>query len=554
MTLPRTVKIFEGRRGQPGTDGANGLGSANIHQGLINNPLSYLLKNKDEASVVVDGLSVTRNTEATFTDRYGLVKSPASLTNTNLFTYSTDLTQWTLTDLTLESSTESDPFGGNTATRFSCDTSAAKGLQLTTTLSSEKYYAISFYIKNTVGTIDDVNVFGNFGFTRKVESSIDSNFQRIESYFLGANVTEVGVQITADAGTEFTITGLMIQEGSRITDLISTDGSQETVVSTGSILRNNSSGFIFEGAGENLLINTEDFLTGWSVTGGTLSEYEGVDPFGQKFKKTNIQSLSSETTDFTNIAAASYNTGQTYTFSLYGLIVAGSVSAILVSLAGSDFVPLDMLPTTGFERRSVSLVAGDQNNELVVRITSAVSNANVVITGLQVELGDRLTSYIRSGSAPTPRDADLLTVSSNNNVTAPSDDFSFLLDLSGYDTSGDSLYLFDNAESGVNNFSCWISNGFINLRNEVEVIQFAWANTNTKFALTNSGGTFSVYGDGSLISSDTFISTLVNLSSNMNYLSDINGDNGFFGSVSSLQWFVDARNADEIKYLHGSSV
>ena len=554
MTLPRYVTIFEGRRGQPGTDGADGLGSENLRGGLINNPLSSILRDKNESQVLNGALSVSRVTEATFPDRYGLIGSPAFLENTNLFTYSFDLTQWFLTNLVLESSTEADPFGGNTATRFSCPNTSAKGFQLTTTIEKEKYYTVSFWIKSVTGSIDALELFGNFGFSRTITATITNEYQRIEAYFVGADATEVGIQVFADVDTEFIVTGMMLQEGTNATEYIPTDGSQETVESLGSILRNNENGFLIEGPSENLLVYTENFVTQWSVTGGTLTEYSGVDPFGNENRKTNVKSLNSETTDLINIADVSYQSGLTYTVSFYGVILAGSVSAVLVSIGGGEFQPFDTLPTSGFERRSVQVVAGDQNNELVFRIVSVVSNADVVFTGVQAELGDRLTSYIRSSAIPLSRSADLISVDSDQNIPSPSQDFSFLCNINDYEPDNDLFYIFDNGETGVDNFSCWLDNENLYIRNALETISFDWSNTNTKLAITNDGGLISVYADGLLVSSQSFVGSLVGLSTRMNYFSDLNGENNFYGYASSLEWFLDTKNADEIKYLHGSSV
>lgn len=553
MTLPRKLTVFEGRRGVKGTDGSDGLGSENIRAGIINNPLSSILRDKNEAQTLNGALSISRSSEAAFSDRYGLVSSPAFLTNTNLFTYSFDFTQWTHTNLTLESSSELDPFGGNTATRFSCPNTSAKGIQLTTTIEKEKYYTISFWIKSTVGSVDSVGVFGNFGFSRDIQESVTADYKRIESYFAGADVTELGIQIFADVGTEFVITGAMVQEGTNATEYIKTNGSQETVKSVGSLLRNNEKGFLIEGQGQNLLTYTENFISGWSISGGTISEYSGVDPFGNTNKNTNIKSLGSENTDLTNAAAISYQSGQEYTVSFYGVILSGSVSSVLVSIGGGDFQPFSTLPTTGFERKSIQVVAGDQNNDLVFRIVSSISNADVVITGVQAEVGGRLTSYIRSSGSPSLRSADIISTETNNNIPSPSQDFGFLCNINTYDVKDDLFFIFDNNKIGVDNFSCWIDSENVYIRNAIEIISFEWA-SGEKLAITNDSGVFTVYNNGMPVSSSSFAGSLVSESESYNYFSDVNGNNNFYGYVSSVEWFLGSINNDEIKYLHGSSI
>ena len=553
MTLPRNVTVFTGRKGKSGSNGIDGLGSQNIRAGLIANPICSLFSKNQPVKLLQGPLSYTDNSGATFNDMYGNTKTVAALTNTNLFTYSEDLTQWTLTELTILSSTEPDPFGTSIATKISADTAGLKGLQLNTTLSKNNYYSLSFYIKSD-GVIDGISVFGDSGYSRNFNAVVTSNYTRVTGYFTGEDLTFLGLKIDCAAGVEFTIAGLMLQEDVITTQYIKTNGQQESVTTVGNTLRQSRGGYLLEQETTNLLTETEDLINDWTVTGGTTSSYDGLDPFGQKGKKINLKSFGSDIADLTNTASAPYFSGQNYTVSFYAQVLGGSVAALLVSVAGGAFVPAQTILTTSIQRYSLTVIAGDENSDLVFRLSSAAANADIIITGLQCELGDRMTSYIRSAGTPKTRSADVINIGYKNNIPNLLTGFTFLCTIKGYDPKDGQLYVLDNGKAGTDQFACWIDNSNLYIRNSVETLFFEWTAANEDLAISASSGGFSVYADGSLVSAKQLVGAVVSSADTMHLFSDNAGNNNINSHVSNVLFFNHRLNNDEISYLQGGAL
>tara|TARA_R100000951_G_scaffold42268_1_gene35567 strand:+ start:448 stop:2097 length:1650 start_codon:yes stop_codon:yes gene_type:complete len=545
------LKLFLGKKGVKGANGADGLSSDNIFGFDIKNPLLSLFSGKNKAGVINGALTTNRSTEASFVNRYGNIEYFPAGESTNLVTYSNDFSQWDKTNLSIVSTNNLDPDGGSTATELSCDSDSLKGIQLSTALTSDKYYTLSFWVKSTFGTVDALSLYGDFGFNDIIDVTVSGIYQRVSRTFNPtSNISLIGIQPTALNGAKFIIYGVQVEEGSKATFYKPTAGTTTTQANLDRVLRFNQNGYLFEGAETNLCTNSEDFdSNNWVKSGVTVSAYAAQDPFGQIEKKIQLTSLAASSILLTNTSPQGYVFNNTYTVSLYGYTLNGSVNAVLISLGGGDKVSMNTFSTNGFNQESISVIAGDFNNDLVIEIVSEASNANVAVTAIQAEIGE-LSTYIKSGSNIGVRGADTATIGSYGNIT--NNDFTFTCYINNYNVLEGVNYLFNNNQIGALEFSCRIESGQIVIKSALEELFFDW-DGGTRLAITYLDKSTSVYEDGLLISTQSFSGDLPILSDDFIIMSDSAFNNSLYGYLGQLEWYNKKMNDDEIKYIHGSA-
>lgn len=558
MTLPRVVKIFKGKkgvRGQDGQDGLNGLGSERIRAGLIKNPLSAILESKNPAKLIQGPLSSFRNSEATYEDFYGKVITKGLSVSNNIFAYSNDFSKWATTNQTILSQSETDPFGGNTATRLST-TASVNGIQYPVIVDNTKFYTFSLWVKAAIGQVENFGVFGNFGYNQKTKETITSEFKRISFYFDPAsNITELGFQFFCDVGTEVIVYGAMTEEGSVLSDYIGTNGETITVKNTNSQLLDFSDGYIFEGEVKNILISSESLISPWSLFSATATDYDQNDPFGNSYKQILLNCNGIGEGLFSLSQAVSIIDLEIYTLSFYAKKISGAITSLIVSLGGGESVSYETPEPAEFKRYEIQLTAGTINNILKLEMNSPGADAKVIFTGLMLELGNKKSSYVRTNRGTTTKTPNYIFTNSVNNIMPPQLNHSLVMNIYDYEIEqGEEFTIFDNGEVGVNNYAYILTSDSVNIRNAVEVLTIPYTVKVNKIAVTNDSGLISVYGNGELLGTVSITSQIVNFSGSAFYFANSQGEKNYNGKASNIEWFTKPLNADEIKYIHGSDL
>tara|TARA_R110002020_G_scaffold453005_3_gene667657 strand:+ start:348 stop:2006 length:1659 start_codon:yes stop_codon:yes gene_type:complete len=544
-----TLTLYEGRlRGDTGQDGENGTGVSDIRQSIVDNPLLDILRN-NKPEKTGNSLALDRDSEALVTDRYGVNQWIPGDTITNYITESNDFSAWsdTNTNWQINSTNNTDPFGGNTATEIelTADTIPFNVMGLSVeSLISGGWYRLSFYIKLISGNSPSVNI--KYGLNYDVTETITANYQRVEVQLYGINsITDLFISPQGLSGSKLHIFGVMLQRGRVTTDYLATTGSAVSIPNPSSSYRANELGYLLEGAKENLITWSED-LTGstWSLSSGTVGTYSGQDPFNDNGK--NIQVSFGDDEVLTISATGTFLSGQAYTVSFWGLSLSGTIDSVTASLSGSSVVNVDAIPTDEFKRISVNVIAG-ASGDLEVNITSITKDAVFAFTGFQVE-EDNITSYIATNIATLSRDYDNLSIPWFDNAPLISGEWSLFFAHNSIIINSENKYILHNGLSGADEFYVRAKNSDIQLRINNQTKTYSILSSSDVF-LTFNGTDIKAYNNGDLFNSST-ISTFTAALPNTLYIgTDNNGMNSTNAYLSSIQFWQEELTSNEVKYI-----
>ncbi len=556
------INIFEDRRrGDAGSDGANGSGVADIRKSIIDNPTyKSMVNNKLNRTGVT---TWDRATEALETDRYGNPAWKSNLDVTNECLHSNDFTNAAWLDVnnrwSIITSSATDPTGGSNATEINLDVTTTKDedpkrtiQQDITGLDPDFYYTVSFDFKVLSGTVTDLQLSLSTLSTAPYytfNADLTSSFQRVSvSFMASSSSVSMSIHPVGTSGSRVVLYEVMYEKGSIAHDPINTTTIPVTVAGTGKAERSNSNGYLIEGAKQNLIQNSEDLKEfNWSLSSGSISKNNNV--FGEQDR--NVQVNFDTTSPLVLTSSGSYVQGTTYTLSVYGHVTAGDVS-VFASIGNGDLVQVDSFPTDKYGRRNVDCVAGPGGGASLT-LTPSTASAKILLSSFQSETNG-LSSYIRNGDALNSRGADNVTVSYDDLIPRPSGVWSFYFNHSGIVNTSDKKYVFTNGLSGTSEFSCYFENNDLNIKNGSVIKTITDGLDSENIAATFDGLNVNLYKNGLLDNSSTYITPSSVISSNLYVGADSSQLNAINASMNYLYFNDKLLTDNEILTISGSSI
>lgn len=539
------LKIFLGKIGIDGGDGEDGSGVDDIRGSVMDNPLiSGLYNNKLSR---VGDVTVARDGEALYFDRYNEVAFSSSADVTNLTPYSNDFSMWDdpLNKWTILSTNNTDPFGGSTASEIQLDEDISEGESAfmeevySGLTNGTKFHTYSFWIKIISGTITGINanIGTNFNY---LKADLTSSWQRVTASFSpNGNSFNLSLNIVGLSGAKFQIYGVQFEEGSVVNDYIATSGAPVTVSGTGTAVRQNELGNIITGEKTNFIPNSEDLNeVNWTITGGTVSEYTGLTPLNGYRKEIQlgfdaVQTLQLETT-------GTYTQGEIYVVSADLLVAGGTVTALTASVAGGAKVAFGEILTDGFIRMSVECIAGNTSG-VIFEATSPTLNGQLILFGAQAEI-ESVGSYIRNGATVNTQPLDKYIA---NTGVQGSSSWTVSFVLNSMPVNSEIKYIF----YGDSDFNCYIQDSDLKVKNGSTIKTIANMIDALNIVMTFDGATLKTYKNGVIESNDSITGASSTINSALYLGADSAGNNALNGQLSMFDFYNEKLTGLEVKYL-----
>lgn len=541
-----TLTLYQGRRGADGADGIDGLTPSEVNDTLLSNPMfDALRKNKLSTNAP---LSFNRSDIASYTDRYGMLRTTAGDSSTNFVTYSNDYTQWSdiLSQWTIIGPA-TDPFGGSDATEIELDqdtrnpsgTIPVMGLNFSG-LEADEIYIASFYIRVISGAIENVEYSEDSDYFDA--GSISSEWQLIKVRVSNnSSSTRFGISPRGASGSRFAVYGAQFQRDF-ITERIPTNGQSETIELESDNKRQTIDGYLIEEGKKNFCHNSLDF-TDWSITTGSFESSPIKDPFGfdGQLSKIVYGSLStieaSTTTD-------PLTEGQTYSVSFYAYVSGGSITSLRLSIGNGPEVEITQPSVTSYQRITVNAVAGDSDGLRLIVVSDPL-NAQLNCVCWNLEEGQP-TNYIPTAQTSKTRDSDLVFCEYYYNIPNTNNPWSFIFSHSVTDTQT-KRFIFSNTETDSNEFSLFFENGMLNLK--LGASQVSAPVVGNQIAVTFNGSQAKFYNGTTLVYTESLSPSLYT-AGNVYFGSD-GATNFIDASLSDCMFFDEELLQNDITYLLG---
>lgn len=542
------LRFYLGEKGDSGTNGIDGLSSADVNGFDIEQPLldsfldNQLSKNAMIASDRLDPVS--------FVDRYGRNTWTKKAESTNYVTHSQDFSGWT--DFFGRWSiigTTQDPSGGNNATEINLDVDTDNlvgiGEVLESTVTSPKIIGcISFYIKVISGEVSSMD-FGDGSTTHTVETPTGEYTRVIFPFNRSAGVFIFSINPRGKTGARIAIYGVQIEDNPTAKDLITTHGAISTSTFTDNLIRQSDKGILIEDAKANLVHHGND-LSKWTIENGTIAQSPIEDAFNHKYQYTSVVFGSLPNISITASTDA-LSQGTAYTVSFWAYITGGSMQPITISLGGGADVIFDTASVTGFTRLSAVCIAGGLD-ELLIKLESQALNANLLISSVQVEVG-AISSYKQTSTTGTTNNADNFNMQHTYNFPAPNLKWSIVFGKNELLNNSDIKTIFSNGETTTNEFSLTYQdrNLILNMGgNTVSADLYDYE----KVALVFDGSNVKFYGEKTLIAteaiaSSTFISSTI-------YIGHNGTDSALNAYLTNFMAYNVELTLNEIIYMMGA--
>jgi len=490
------VIVYRGRRGDPGKDAVNGAGVLDIRKSIIDNPSLDCLYNNNLSRV--GDLTFTRIGEASIIDRYGDYQFITSEDFTNELPFSEDFSQWDdpFARFTISATGQSDPLGGNNATEITLDEDVTTGEtvveEILSGLVSDSFYTFSVWIKVVSGTFTalEISVGAN---TFVVDWTPTPSFTRVRFTFANpASGLIFSINPLGTSGSVFGLFGAQFEKNSNLNAYLKTTGTRVTASNPADGSRHNQNGYLLESTKINLITFSEDLgEDDWGVSGVTLSNFAGENPFGNTQQRILLTFAASTTGTVTKTVTLTNLV--TYQVTLFVKLISGNITQFTAAVGGGTAIDFD-LPTTDWVRVNVTVVAGAAN-DLVLTIISPEQTAVVAITGVQVETGS-VSSYIRTAASALSRPFDLLTTPYD--IGRPDEAWTIIFAPFAVG-SGTSRHVLDNGLSGSDSFAVFYTNTDLFIVIGSVTISFTITTAALEIALAYDGSNIDLYEDGIFI-------------------------------------------------------
>ena len=402
-----------------------------------------------------------------------------------------------------------------------------------------KFHTVSFWFKRISGTITGLNVNVGTNFNQ-IDANINSTWQRVTTSFSpNGSSFNLSLNVVGISGAVFQIYGFQFEEGSVVNEYVPTTGTAQTIPGNGTAVRQNELGNIITGEKTNLITNSEDLNeTNWTMTGGTISIYDGLTPLNGYKREIQLGFDAVQTIQLE--ATGTYTQGSTYIVSAWLLVAGGSVSALTASVAGGAKVAFDTILTEGFVRMSVECVAGNTSG-IVFEATSPTLNGQLALFGAQAEL-DSIGSYIRNGATANTQPLDQYIAATE---TQGSSNWSTAFSFDSVTNNSEIKYIF----YGDSNFNCYLQNTDLKVKNGSTIKTISDMLTAGNVAMTFDGSNLKTYKDGLLIDTQAVSGASSTIASALYLGADSSGDNALNGQLAMFDFYSETLTDDEIKYL-----
>lgn len=546
--MTRTAALFGGKKGEKGQAGLNGVGSSDVRETLLENPILSLFNENRVTRTIIP--TWQRETQGSIEDRYGIVRFVGGDTIDNLLPYSEDFSQWS--DITLGWSITgtglSDPLGGNNATRIRIDANSPQlfmGLQFTVT--PPKALNASFWIKNDTGTVTSLSIQPNGSATPiEIDATVTSSWQRVNVGFDEFGTQTFYINVVGAVNTQFQIFGAQINSGSEMTEYLPTNGSPASQANAVNRWRQNNKGFLIESEKVNESPNSEDLSAeGWLVTNGTIENHPSFDPFNKKNSPIQIQMVDTACSLIND--APTVSSGQVYTVSFWLKQISGNIDSVIISVGNGGSGVISEGFASQFKRFSVQVTSGSQANLSI--LVSADTTGSFAITGIQAELGS-LSSYISTAGVAATRAKDIVTIPYSPNFLLPSEPWTFLFGIDQSSVPPTMSYVFDNGQTGQNKFSLYFLSGSLVLVNGTDNIVLN--GSGSFYAIWYDGDNVNATIDGELQEQQQNSNPSSFISSTLHIGSDSSENNQIESYLSKFLAYPTNLTLSEIRYLTGA--
>lgn len=402
-----TVVHNIGEKGTSGSDGTNGIGTADINGYKTDRVYTSMFAN----NAISEAITWDRGSDGVFQNRYDQQQIVSPATAQQHLNWSNDIVTPNWADLDTNWSRTAtgvlDPFGNNEAQEITFTDTTSDNEVLTGFTSGVVIgdaYRVSLYIQLVSGTIDEFTIkLGGASSTGvSINTSLITNdWNRIDVIARGESAGFFNIYV-GTTGAVVNIYEVNVTTGVNLYDPVNTNGSGPTTFNTGStIYRANDSGFLIQPEAENLLQYSED-LRQWQVTGATLSQNPAFDSFGSDGSYTRLSITNNSLT--VAKSAIGLTSGDSYFVSFFAVVESGSLSSFAVSLGGD---PVTVTAGTTYARQIVELTA-TTSDSITFTATSSESNTVIILGGIQIETS-RATGYIPTGEGSNTRLSDNVT-------------------------------------------------------------------------------------------------------------------------------------------------
>ena len=546
--------VYRGKPGFDGTNAANGLSVTDVQDSPVSFPL-YKVLSKNALSNV-GNIEFDRTGNATGRNRHNTYVVAGDVTVTNFVEDSEDFSQWSIISsrATIIGST-TDPFGGSDATEINLDVAtedeAGYNPVFTTppdnTMPQFTDQAVSIYAKIISGSAERID-YGIASVTH-TWGTLTTSWQRLTSTRINGNSSGdiLGLQIQGALNARIAIYAVQMEDSHAPTDYIETTGAKASVTYTNDVERESDLGWLIEGEKQNL-ISYSGNLEEWTPVNCTIGRYSGLDPFDLPIQFINITWGSIDEITLTGAIVGSITPSNSYTVSFWAFLAAGSLFEMTVSLGGGTAVTMPVVATTGFERITVTCVAG-ATTAFVITATSLNLTADLNISGVQVEtLG--LTSYIRTTSAAVTREPDIVTAPYAWNIPTPNKAWSFIFSPANVENSAAQKLVFTNDQSGADEFACYFEDGNFIVKNGSTEVSAPGINY-AQIVVTYDETSIRIYNVKTLVTTTAITPSSYIPTGNLYIGMDSSEANALNARIGNLQFFDVALSANEINYLTG---
>ncbi len=246
------AKVLISDNGAPGDDGdpgQNGTGLNNIRKSLLDNPLCHLFKTNKLAEVSAptgtdSDVTWGRASEATYIDRYGLVKTAAidepreeqsgfliegESTNLTLWSEQFNNASWLKTGVTITDDNTSSPDGTITADKIEATLPDSFVRQLFSGLTIASSYTLSVWLRSDTQT--NTSIFINEGGGDRSESAITvtSQWQR---FTVSKTLNTASLEINIGGFTTFETGEVIYAWGAQLEQSVSVSSYIQTAVAS----------------------------------------------------------------------------------------------------------------------------------------------------------------------------------------------------------------------------------------------------------------------------------------------------------------------------------
>lgn len=541
----RTLNVYEGKRGNAGADGINGLGVSDVNY-EVNSPLCKLLFNNNPSPYTP--ITASRNTPALFTDRYGKTFFALGESVTSLLEYSNDFNQWgdPFGRWSIIGSA-TDPFGGNDATEINLDvdTSALGGTgavidKSISTITQGEIITVSFYIKVLSGSLSSLDFTLQPFSTRNTVITPSDEWVRIEyPTYASIEPNTFSINPRGLAGTRVAVYQANITDTPTAYEVIPTTNAPVTITFDNYQPRDSNIGYYLESSKTNLAHNSNNLLA-WTQTACTVSDYLPEDPFGNESQSilVNMSSLPDASIETTTDLI---NNGVEYSVSFYVFLTEGSMKGFSVELGNGIALDLDIPPVTGFVRYKVKLIAGS-GESLKFNINSPSLTAKPAICGVQIEERE-WSSFIFTGDVGQVRSSDVMTINYDYNVPKPSIPWSASFRAYEMPVNAEKKYIFSNGLATTNEFSVYFENDNL-------VVNLGGNTASENMILSNQIGLIYDGSNVKFYDEKTLVSTVALASGGITGTTLTIGENASC-YISNIIFYSDELSDNDMIYLQG---